>query len=60
MRKNFEGSLKAKVSLEAYKGEKTLGQISSEYGIHLNQVSRWRQELVKGVGAIFGRGVIKG
>lgn len=34
MRKKIEPELKAKVALEAWRGEKTLAQISSEYGVH--------------------------
>jgi len=55
MRKRFEPGFKARVALEAIKGEKTLAQISSEYGVHANQVSKWKQELLKGSAGIFGR-----
>ena len=34
MRKNHDAAFKAKVALEAVKGEKTLSQIASEYGVH--------------------------
>lgn len=54
MRKKFESGLKAKIALEAFKGEKTLAQISSEYGVHVNQISKWKKELLKNAGAIFG------
>ena len=30
-------SLKARVALEAVKGEKTIAQLASEYGVHGNQ-----------------------
>lgn len=53
MRKKFEAGLKSKVALEAFKGEKTLAQISSEYGVHANIISRWKQELLKGVAGVF-------
>jgi len=33
MHKKFEPALKARIALEAIKGEKTLAQISSEYGV---------------------------
>ncbi len=56
MRKKFEVGFKAKVALESLKGEKTLAQISSEYGVCVNQISRWKQELLKGVSGIFGKG----
>ena len=54
MRKKIEAGLKAKIALEAFRGEKTIAQISSEYGVHPNQVGKWKQELLKNAGAIFG------
>ena len=55
MRKKFEAGFKARVAMEAFKGEKTLAQISSEYGVHANQVSKWKHELLQGAPGIFGR-----
>lgn len=53
MRKKFEAGFKARVALEAIKGEKTLAQISSEYGVHANQICKWKQGLVKGAAELF-------
>jgi len=53
MRKKFEAGYKAKVALEALKGEKTLAELSSEYGIHANLISRWKLELLQGAAEIF-------
>ena len=33
-RKNYSGTFKAKVALEALRGEKTLSELSSQFGIH--------------------------
>lgn len=55
IRKRFESGFKARVALETIKGEKTLAQISSEYGVHVNQASKWKHELLKGAAGIFGR-----
>lgn len=54
MRKKFESGLKAKVAMEAFKGEKTIAQVSSEYGVHPNQVTKWKKELLKNAGTLFG------
>jgi transposase-like protein len=35
-RKQFSNEFKAKVALETLKGEKTIAQLSSEYGVHYN------------------------
>ena len=55
MRKKFEAGYKARVAMEAVKGEKTLAQLSSEYGVAVNMISRWKQELLAGAADIFGR-----
>lgn len=55
MRKKFEPAFKAKVALETLKGEKTMAQISSEYGVHPNQVGQWKQELLSRSAEIFGK-----
>ena len=57
MRKKFTPAFKAKVALEAFKGEKTLTQISSEYGVHPNQVSQWKREMVSRSAELFGKPV---
>ena len=53
MRQKFEAGFKAKVALESYRGEKTLNELSSEYGVYPNQISKWKQELLAGVVGIF-------
>ena len=53
MRKKFEAGFKAKVALEAFRGEKTMAELSSEYGVHPNMIGRWKQELLEGAAGIF-------
>ncbi len=55
MRKKFEPALKARIALEAIKGEKTLAELSSEYGVHGTQISKWKQELIQRSGEIFSK-----
>jgi len=56
MRKH-EAAFKAKVSLEAIKGEKTISQISSESGVHPNQIRAWRDRALQALPGVFSRGV---
>jgi transposase-like protein len=56
MRKKIEAGLRAKVALEAFRGEKTVAQIAAEYQVHPNQVSKWKQELIAGSAEIFSNG----
>ena len=52
-RKQYEASFKAKVALEAVKGEKTIAQLAGEYGLHPNQISRWKTELLEKLPGLF-------
>lgn len=53
IRKNHNGAFKAKVALEAVKGEKTLAQLSSEFGVHANQIGQWRKQLLNELPRLF-------
>ena len=53
MRKNHDASFKAKVVLEAIKGEKTLSQLASIYSVHPNQIGQWRKRLLKELPSLF-------
>ena len=53
MRKKIEAGIKARAALEAYKGEKTIAEISAKYGVHPNMVSRWKHELLENAAGIF-------
>lgn len=55
MRKKIDAGLKAKVALEAFRDEKTLAELSSEYGVHANQISKWKQGLLRCAGELFNR-----
>lgn len=59
IRRKFDARFKAKVALEAIKGEKTLSQLSSDYEVHPNQISKWKKELLKGVSDIFNKNNVK-
>lgn len=55
IRKNYSASFKAKVALEAMKKEKTLSQLSSEYGVHANQINKWCKHVKEQIPDIFSR-----
>ena len=52
-RRNHSPAFKAKVALEAVKGEKTLSELSSQYGVHANQISSWKKQLLAAMPDIF-------
>lgn len=53
LRRNHDRAFKAKVALEAIKGEKTVAQISSEYGVHSQQIRQWRKHLLLELPGLF-------
>ena len=53
IRKTFSKEFKAKVALEAYKGQKTLNELSKEYQVHPNVISNWKKQLLENVADIF-------
>ena len=53
MRWGHDAAFKARVALESLKGEKTMVQLSSEYGVHANQIRQWCQRLLDEVPHVF-------
>jgi transposase-like protein len=53
MRKQYEAAFKAKVALEAVKGEKTIAQIATEFEVHPNQIRQWRRHLLDVLPEVF-------
>ena len=53
--KNFDGTFKGKVALEAIEGEKTLTQIASDYKIHVSQIRQWKKRLLEEIPGLFSR-----
>jgi transposase len=52
-RKNYSAEFKARVAIEAIKGEKTISQIASEFKIHPNLVSKWKRQFLENSYKIF-------
>jgi transposase-like protein len=52
-RKQHEATFKAKVVLEAVKGEKTIAQQVGEYGVNYSQIGRWKTELIEKLPGLF-------
>src|SRR4051794_31434268 len=55
MEKVYTAAFKAQVALDLLKEEKTLAQISAEYGVHANVLRDWRTQALKGLPTIFDR-----
>jgi transposase-like protein len=55
-RRKFNGSFKAKVALAAVKGERTMAELASEFGVHANQITKWKRQLLEGLPGVFSDG----
>ena len=55
-RRRFSAAFKAKVALAAVRGDKTTAELASEFGVHGNQVSAWKKQLLKGAPGLFSDG----
>ncbi len=54
-RHGYDSSFKAKIALEAIKAERTLAELSSQYGVHVNQITRWRKQVLEELPGIFSK-----
>jgi transposase len=55
-RKKHNGAYKAKVALAAIKGDRTIAELASEFGVHPNQISNWKKQLLDGAAKVFEAG----
>ena len=52
-RRSFDKNFKAKVALEALRGEKTLAEISSQFDVHANMINNWKKQLLENLPDLF-------
>src|SRR3970282_1246358 len=55
-RGTFTGECKARVALEALRGDRTVQEIAAKHKVHPNQVSTWKRQAVDGLGEVFSNG----
>ena len=53
-RRNHSPAFKARVALEAIRGEKTVAEIAAHHEVHPNQVTAWKSQLLASAAGIFG------
>jgi transposase len=55
-RQKHSATFKAKVALAAIKGDRTVGELAGEYGVHPSQIHAWKKALLDGAAGVFESG----
>jgi transposase-like protein len=53
-RRKHNPSFKARVALEAIKGEETIAELAARFEVHPSQIRKWKKALTDGAASIFG------
>ena len=53
-RRNHSPLFKAKVAIDAVKGEKTLAELAKVHDVHPNQINEWKNQLLDRAASVFG------
>ena len=52
-RKQYTGAFKAKLALDAIKGQRTVQELATAHGVHPNQITTWKRQLLASAEDIF-------
>ena len=52
-RRSFSAEMKARIAVEALKGQRTVQEIAAHYGVHPNQVTTWKRQAVDSLSQVF-------
>ncbi len=58
-KKRYTAAEKTKIALEAIKGQSTIAQISSKYGVHSTQINNWRNLALNAINNSFDKPTTK-
>ena len=53
-RRNHSPAFKAKVAVDAIRGEKTLSELAKLHDVHPNQITDWKNQLLERAAGVFG------
>jgi len=52
-RRNHGAEFKAKVALAAFRGDKTLAELATQFDVHPHQITEWKKQLLERAGELF-------
>lgn len=52
-RKNFSAEFKAKIAVEAIKVQRTIQELASQYGVHPQQITKWKRQALEELPEVF-------
>jgi transposase len=52
-RKRYTAEFKAKIALEALRGELTVSQLAAQHGVHQTMISGWKRQAMEGLASVF-------
>ncbi len=52
-RKRYAAEFKAKIALEALRGELTVSQLAVKHGVHQTMISGWKRQAMEGLTSVF-------
>jgi len=55
-RRQFSAQFKAKVALEAIRGELTIAELAKKHDVHPNMIAGWKRRLTERAAGVFARG----
>lgn len=53
-RRNHSPTFKAKVAVDAIRGDKTLAELAKLHDVHANQIVDWKNQLLERAAGVFG------
>ena len=52
-RRRFSADFKAKVALEAIRGERTIAELATKHQLHPNQITQWKRQAIEKLAKVF-------
>jgi transposase len=52
-RRRFTAEFKAKVALEAIRGERTIAELATKHQLHPNQITQWKRQAIEKLAKVF-------